>query len=170
MFFLSQLANVAYFQTQSIQKSLLNAKKLENTSQWKNPLWHYQNCFFLFFKLNDFKVRKHPSNSVLTNSQITANNTKVISEMSWALRDAAAAVTGRCLSLSCVRSSLILRKTFKFTAASLCGRTLPAPRGLHCTNVRDKGIGKHTWSSSTWHLLSAVVGLLNTLFLKSFGL
>lgn len=46
----------------------------------------------------------------------------------------------------CVRGR---RTTFTFTststAAGLGGRTLPAPRGLRCTNVRDKGEGKtHT--------------------------
>lgn len=74
------------------------------------------------------------------------------------------------LSLCSARSSIIPKRTFIFTAASLSGRTLPAPRGLHCTNVSDKRMGKHTWSSYTWHLPTAVVRLLTTRFLKSSDL
>lgn len=79
----------------------------------------------------------------------------------WALWDVAPLPQQKA-----ARSSIILRKTFKFTAVG----ELAGPGGLHCTNVRDKRMGKHTWSSYTWHLPSAVVGLLTTLFLKSSDL
>lgn len=74
------------------------------------------------------------------------------------------------------------RTIFKCTTVSLGGRTLPAPRGLRrqMSDIKEKkrsvGVqgwlwtGRHTWSSSTWHLALAAVGLLTAAFLKASDL
>lgn len=82
-------------------------------------------------------------------------------------------------SLSLSRS-LIPRTIFKFTTVSLGGRTRSAPRGLRCqmSDIKEEEEGwgaqgwgcggRHTWSSGTWHLALAAVGLLTAAFLKAF--
>lgn len=153
MFFCSQFANVACFRTQLIQKSLLNAKTLGNTLI----------LLLQGYLTNDFCLENPEQRCFHQQQQISASN-PFQAEIGFSAEGTEVGV------LRGARSSIIPRKTFTFTAASLSGRTLPAPRGLHCTNVRDKGMGKHTWSSNTWHLACAVVGLLTTLFLKSSDL
>lgn len=135
MVFPFQLANVAYFQTQLFQKSL--HCKVGKHFRVENRLRCYR-IIFLNLYLTIVRWEKKPGNAALTDSSITASN-PLMSAISRALGGHRRNRKVPWSFLNCARCSIIWGKTFTFTAARRGGRTLPAHRGLHGTNVSDNG-------------------------------